>query len=336
MGSYTRPAMADPLKRTPARPREPLRKLDVRDFPGCRAVHIAPDALDDYDGRIEYWEARTATAIVVAEPTTAYHEAPSRGLTGLVREIALARGSEILALGSSDLLQTDEHGEREVIMEADEVFFLDRPWPREKAIDVDTGPLPDVVLEVDHTTDIRRRKLEVYASWGFPEVWVEVPEPVWLPPRTSGRPRLTIYLLRGAGYLESASSRAFPGWTAAEIHRALNEETRSQETVSALRRVGRRMGMASGTGPDDDPFLGAERAESRAEGRAKGRVEGELEMLHTALRQLLSARWILVSADMETWLSQLESPSAAAALMTIAAECRDADDFLARSRVLGS
>ena len=33
-----------------------------------------------------------------------------RGLTGLVREIALARGSEILALGSTDLVQFYESG----------------------------------------------------------------------------------------------------------------------------------------------------------------------------------------------------------------------------------
>ncbi len=41
---------------------------------------------------------------------------------------------------------------------------------------------PDVVLEVDRTTDVRRNKLKVYAAWGFPEVWVEVPE-------DSSRPR---------------------------------------------------------------------------------------------------------------------------------------------------
>ena len=36
--------------------------------------------------------------------------------------------------------------------------------------------LPEVVPEVDHTTDARRRKLGQYEAWGFPEVWVEVPE----------------------------------------------------------------------------------------------------------------------------------------------------------------
>ena len=35
---------------------------------------------------------------------------------------------------------------------------------------------PDVVLEVDNTTDVRRGKLVAYAEWSFPEVWVEVPD----------------------------------------------------------------------------------------------------------------------------------------------------------------
>ena len=56
---------------------------------------------------------------------------------------------------------------------------------------------PDVVLEVDHTTDVRRGKLKLYESWGFPELWVEVPEH-----RVASRPRglvpgLTIHLLEG-------------------------------------------------------------------------------------------------------------------------------------------
>ena len=31
-------------------------------------------------------------------------------------------------------------------------------------------------MAVDHTTDVHRGKLALYESWGFPEVWVEVPE----------------------------------------------------------------------------------------------------------------------------------------------------------------
>ena len=325
--------MAEPVARSLRRPREPRRPLDLRDFPGCRAVHLPIEDLDDYEGRIEYWEARSSTAIVLAEPPTAYHEVPSRGLGGLIREVALARGSEILALGSTDLVQFDEDGVKEVLMQADETYFLHRPWPHGREIDVDRGPLPDVVLEVDHTTDVRRRKLEVYASFGFPEVWVEVPEPVWMAPRTSGRPRLVIYLLEGDGYVESAVSRAFTGWRAAEIHRALNEEKKSAETVAAVRRVGRRLGRAAATGPDDDPFLGAERAESRRDGLREGRVEGGLEMTRSLVREALLARGFAITSLLETWLEQLPATTDGATAIRAAVECRDAEDFLRRVEV---
>ena len=325
--------MAEPVARSLRRPREPRRPLDLRDFPGCRAVHLPIEDLDDYEGRIEYWEARSSTAIVLAEPPTAYHEVPSRGLGGLIREVALARGSEILALGSTDLVQFDEDGVKEVLMQADETYFLHRPWPHGREIDVDRGPLPDVVLEVDHTTDVRRRKLEVYASFGFPEVWVEVPEPVWMAPRTSGRPRLVIYLLEGDGYVESAVSRAFTGWRAAEIHRALNEERKSAATAAAVRRVGRRLGRAAATGPDDDPFLGAERAESRRDGLREGRVEGGLEMTRSLVREALLARGFAITSLLETWLEQLSATTDGATAIRAAVACRDAEDFLRRVEV---
>lgn len=326
--------MADPLPRTQTAPREPQRPLDLRDFPGCKAVHLPVEELDDYEGHIEYWEARTETAVILAEGATLYHDIPSTGVARLVEMIAQARGTEILALGSVDLVQRGEKGDVEILMQADALFFLDRPWPTGRDIDVDRGPLPDVVVEVDHTTDVRRRKLEVYASFGFPEVWVEVPEPAWLSPRTSGLPRLTIYLLEGDRYVESAVSRAFAGWRAAEIHRALSEERKSAETVAVVRRVGRRLGRAAGTGPDDDRFLGAEREESRAEGRVEGRVEGraegELEMARSLVRKALQARGLAITPDVEAWLERLSATTDPAAAIKAAVECRDAGDFLHR------
>ena len=321
--------MAEPVSGFPQQPREPRRPLDLADFPGCRAVHLSDEELDDYEGRIEYWEARTETAMILAEVTT-YHEVPSAGVAGLVEMIAQVRGSKILALGSASLVQFGKQGRREVLMQPDAMFFLDGPWPRERTIDIDVGPLPDVVLEVDHTTDVRRRKLDVYAAWGFPEVWVEVPEPVWMAPRTSGWPRLVIYLLEGDGYVESAVSRAFGDWRAVEIHRALNEERKSAATAAAVRRVGRRLGRAAATGPDDDPFLGAERQESRRDGLRQGRVEGGLEMTRSLVREALLARGFAITSLLETWLEQLSATTDGATAIRAAVECRDAEDFLRR------
>ena len=316
--------------------REPRRPLDPGDFPGCTAVELPADEVDDYEGRIEYWEASTSTAMVIAEGATAYHELPSRRLGELVREIAMARGSEILALGSTSLVRYDDDGVREFLMQADESYFLDRPRLLGKEIDIDVGPLPDLILEVDHTTDVRRGKLETYASWGLPEVWVDVPEPDGLAPRESRRPQLTIYLLKGDVYMESAVSRAFAGWTAVEIHRGLNEATKSAATVAALRRVGRRLGRAAGTRPDDDRFLRAEREESRAEGWAEGRAEGERGMARTLVRQAIQARDLTVTPEAEAWLERLSATTDAAAVFKAVVECRDGADLVRRLKALAA
>ena len=66
----------------------------------------------------------------------------------------------------------------------------------------------------------------------------------------SRRSGLTIHVLEGGRYVEAPSSRAFPGWTAQEIHAALNEWEASLETVDVLRRVADEVAAAEGTGPD--------------------------------------------------------------------------------------
>ena len=104
----------------------------------------------------------------------------------------------------------------------------------------------------------------------------------------SRRSGLTILLLEDGAYRESAASRAFPGWTAVEIHAALNEETLSAPTSAVLERAGAVLGEREGTGPDDDLLLGARRRRSRAEGHAEGRA--------ALARALLAARGIKVSA----------------------------------------
>ena len=163
--------------------------------------------------------------------------------------------------------------------------------------------------------------------WGFPEVWVEVPEQS-SPSRPAGlRPGVTIYLLEGGAFRSAAHSRAFAGWTAAEIHRALNEPELSQATLAALRRVGRALGAAAGTGPDDDPQMRTERRDSRAEGR----LEGRTEMLREAVLQVLRSRGLPVSAELPRHLARLQGVSTAA-LVKAALHCRDEEDFLRRAR----
>ena len=260
-------------------------------FPGCRSFQLTRDAVDHYDGRFEYWDAATETAWVVAEPPSGAHEQPSRRLAALGEVIASLRGGPIECRGSMGLIWNAGQRERRRILQADEVAYL---YPARARIPARTGlvigehDLPDVVLEVDHTTDVRRGKLDLYAAWGFPEVWVEVPD-VTSPSRPAGRaPGLTIHRLDTGRYRTVAASVAFPGWTAAEIHAALNEPVRSAATDRALERVAGILGKRDGTGPEDTPWIRRQRAAGGREQRREGREEGPREERDAVLRTILT------------------------------------------------
>ena len=291
-------------------------------FPGCRSFQLTRDAVDHYDGRFEYWDAATETAWVVAEPTSGTHEQPSRRLSALGEVIASLRGGPIECRGSMDLIWNAGQRERRRILQADEVAYL---YPARARIPKDglvigEHDLPDVVLEVDHTTDVRRGKLGLYAAWGFPEVWVEVPD-VTSPSRPAARvPGLTIHRLDAGRYRTVAASVAFPGWTAAEIHVALDEPVRSDATDRALARVARTLGTRDGTGPEDTPWLRRQRAEGRQEGRRQERG--------AVLQAVLAGRGM---ADLEPVLAESDAARLPLALTLDAVQhCRDAADLRRR------
>ena len=323
--------MAETRAATVPRPAEHGEPASL-EFPGCRPVRISRAEIADCDRRIEYWDAATEIAMV-CEPVSIYHEHPGQRLRELLTLIAQTRGSPIGTLGAADLLMRDAQGAYLRILEGDQTVYLHprTTRPRGPAIEVGDDVLPDVVLEVDNTTDVRRGKLALYEAWGFPEVWVEVPDES-SPSRPPGlQPGLTIHVSGDRGYRTVKSSRAFPAWTAQEIHRALNEAELSDATTAALRRIGRTLGTAEGTGPDDDPFLRAERMGSRLAGRQEGRVEGHeagrMETQRAAVLQVFKARGMPVSAALPRRLAELEGVSTAA-LMQAALECRDEEHLL--------
>ena len=51
-------------------------------FPGCKPVRLPRTEIERFEGRLEYWDTATETAWI-CEPTTPYHERPSRLLTKL-------------------------------------------------------------------------------------------------------------------------------------------------------------------------------------------------------------------------------------------------------------
>ena len=331
-----------PSDRAPATP-SPESALPADPFPGCTARRVRRSEIDTWEGRLEFWDADTEIAWV-AEPTTPYHEKPSRRLTALMDRIAAERGSAIACYGSMDLMQRDEQGAPRRILQADESVYVHprrARLPGPKAMMAGEDDFPDVVLEVDHTTDVRRAKLGLYEAWGFPEVWVEVPEQGSASRPRRRRPGLTIHRLVAGAFQPSTTSGVFPGWTAAEIHAALNETELSERTFAALQRVGTALGAQDGTGPDDDPMLGWHRrqrwaegvAQGRAEGVAQGRAEGvaqgraatRLQMV----REILRARGIAVSDRGLAGVSEVDVTSDDAAVRAALA-CSDEADFLAR------
>ena len=230
----------------------------------------------------------------------------------------IVRGSRIACFGSADLVCLDAAGRKRWLMQADEVLYLhpDRVRLQGPAIDVDEDPLPEVVLEVDHTTDVRRRKLEIYKGSGFPEIWVLVP---W---ESSVRaPGLTIHVRRGEVYHEEPASRAFPGWKAQEIHLALTGDPMSEPAWRALERTALAMGARAGTTPEHDPLSRSISHEAQARGRS--------EMLAANVLTVLKARGIEVASD-RTGYREFFGALSSEMLVEAAVACTDEADFLQR------
>ena len=284
------------------------------DFPGCESFPLPASEIDHYEGRLEFWDGVTETAWKVCEPTSIQHEQPTSQLVQMATRFEILRGSRTVCLGSSDLVRRDASGRKRWLMQADQVLYLhpDRVRLAGPAIEVEADPLPDVVLEVDHTTDVRRRKLGIYMESGFPEIWVLVP---W--DSSVRAPGLAIHVRRGTGYREAGESRAFPGWKAQEIHRALTEAPMSEAAWRALERTARAMGAREGTTPQHDPLMASESARVAAKSRAQ------------AVAATLRARGIEVPPQiLDDWKRLAGFPIDR--LMAAAVTCTGEADFLRR------
>ena len=300
------------------------------EFPGCDPVPMTWDDVVAYDGRIEYWDAASSTAQVLRDAGPV-HESPPNVLSEILTRISLERGSRIRCYGAVYLMERDGAGRPRRVMVADQTIYL-RPgrWqPSDPAIIRDEDPLPDVILEVDHTTDVRRNKLGLYESWGFPEVWVETPDTSTSSRPGRLRPGLTIYRLDEGRFRFAGESRAFPGWPAASIHASLNETFMSRRTLADLTRVGRRLGRQEGTTPDDDPQLGRHRRQAHGDGLRTGRAEG------VAARRALLGRLALRKFDTATaerlaeLLAGIEDPGRLADVGDRIIDCDDGGALLA-------
>jgi len=302
------------------------------DFPGCVPFPMTAEQFQDYDGGVEYWSREQAMAWVLREGGPD-HENPGGHLPALMMRIALERGSPIRCWGGLRMVVVDRAGRASEAMHPDQSVYL-RPdvWtPSGLETVIGRDPRPDVVLEVDHTTDVRRRKLGIYQRWGFPEVWVETPDAP-SPSRPRGVvPGLSIYVLED-DYRKKPVSAALPGWKAHEIHRALNEPSSSSETIGHLVRVGRKLGDLDGTGPINDTQIAGYMRRAHGVGQrtgfVRGREQGLAEGLASAAVEVLRLRGIAISEDAERRLAA--TTTTRETLLAAAAGCSTEADFWAR------
>jgi Uma2 family endonuclease len=92
-------------------------------------------------------------------------------------------------------------------------------------IRLEVDPPPDIVLEIDLSTD-SSRKFHIYAALGVPEIW------------TYDRETVRFYRLKRGRYTESASSHFLPGLTGPMLAEALkSSEVHGQaKALKAFRR----------------------------------------------------------------------------------------------------
>ena len=303
----------------------------LTDFPGCEPVPMTWEEVVACERRIEYWSAMAGTAWILRDGGPV-HESPVGILSEIVTRLSLERGSRVRLYQSVHLLERDRDGRPRQMMQADQTLYvhLGVGLPSGEAIVRGEDPLPEVILEVDHTTDVRRNKLALYQAWGFPELWVETPdEPSRSRPRRL-RPGLTLYLLDEGRYRIADESRAFPGWKAASIHASLNETTLSPRTLAELTRVGRRLGRREGTSPEDDPQLASHRRQAHGAGVREGRAEG-LASQRALVGRLASRRFDAATAErIVEALAGIEDPDRLTAAGDRIIDSADGRDLLSR------
>jgi Uma2 family endonuclease len=119
------------------------------------------------------------------------HESPNRQLAAIVELVAMEWELDIKLTGSVTVKRPDLYKG----FEPDSSFYIRNAGAiRGKAeLDFAIDPAPDLVIEVDITTD-SMNKFPIFAAVGVPEVW-----------RFDGD-RVAIHLARGSGYVEAAIS----------------------------------------------------------------------------------------------------------------------------------
>jgi Uma2 family endonuclease len=148
---------------------------------------------------------------------TRRHERYSRVVGLFINYWAIHHQVPLMGAGSTTYRRKD----LKTGLEPDQCFYIERlkQVRPDSEVDLSVEPMPDLVIEVD-VTRVSRRKLEKYAEFGVPEVWV------W-------RKEIRVLVLEGETYQEQAESRVLPGFPITEVTRLLNRPSMLDETTLA-------------------------------------------------------------------------------------------------------
>ena len=311
---------------------EPPRAME---FPGCDPVSLPTwDDVWAYDGRIEYWLRETGTAWVLRDAGPVHETAPSL-LSELLTRLGQERGSRVRCAGAVYLMERDEDGRPRQVLVADQTIYLDRSvWrPRDPAIVLGVGPPagrdprggPHHRRPAQQAAGVRGVGVP-RGMGGHPR-----PEPSRNRPRRV-RPGLTIYVLEEGRFRTADESRAFPTWTALQIHAALNESRLGSRTLADLTRVGRRLGEREGTTPDDDLQIRRHRRRAHADGRASGLAEGFARERARLARQASRKFGPRTAERLAGLIAGVGDQEHLASVGDLIIDCDDGDDLLLRLR----
>ncbi|MGH9840112.1 MAG: Uma2 family endonuclease [Blastocatellia bacterium] len=152
---------------------------------------------------------------------SAEHEEPNRTLAHLIELLAEEMNLDLRRLGSTTFSREDlSKG-----FEPDSCFYIQNAPAIQgrKKLDLKIDPPPDIVIEVDITSD-SLAKSPIFAGLGVPEVW------------RFDNVMVTIHKLEEAGYAKADHSLAFPRLTS-EIATQFLEESETMRTPDWSRRV---------------------------------------------------------------------------------------------------
>jgi Uma2 family endonuclease len=182
-----------------------------------------PVSWEDYEDLLNElkhgYHVRTAytkgTLEIMAPPYR--HERDKETLTAMVRILAKAYGLRAQAAGST----TFSSKQLSLGAEPDSCFYLQNAVRviGKDTIDLSKDPPPDLVIELDETSD-SRGKIDTYAQFGVPEFW-----------RYDGG-KIEIHVLSGNQYRPSSQSLAFPAMQAVELATFLEQSKTEGQDVA--------------------------------------------------------------------------------------------------------